>query len=539
MQPQPFYYLDNFQQALDFVGRRHADLLLPEEREFLTLFPTLPEPARALLVRMVMRVGKRFRASRLVYAEIGPASAAAAPLLALGWLRQDPALALDELFALLTRPELEARVPVRRQLTKGKWLEALRPEFPEPRPFSHWWGGADDELLELTVQPLCDRLRLLFFGNLRQQWSEFVLADLGIFRYEPVAFPDHSRPFQQRADIDLCLALHGLAERLAAGECPQALAAAVPGEPSSNEWIEARRGRLLFRLGRECERRQALESALALYRDSCHREARARHIRVLECLQRFDEAHALAESALASPRDEAERQQLERQLPRLRRRLGLPSPKAPKARAVDCSELQLPPPGTGTPVELAVVAHLQRDEAPVFYVENALINSLFGLHCWEAIFAPLPGAFFHPFQSGPADLHQSDFRERRAHLFAELLARLDGEDYAQCIRERFADRYGTAAPFVHWQAVDAELLAMALACIPAAHLRLIFSRLLEDIAGNRAGFPDLIQFWPGEGRYLMIEVKGPGDRLQDSQRRWLDYFASHAIPAQVCHVSWA
>lgn len=31
---------------------------------------------------------------------------------------------------------------------------------------------------------LCDRLRLMFFGNLHQDWSEFVLADLGIYTYE-------------------------------------------------------------------------------------------------------------------------------------------------------------------------------------------------------------------------------------------------------------------------------------------------------------------------------------------------------------------
>jgi hypothetical protein len=56
---------------------------------------------------------------------------------------------------------------------------------------------------------------------------------------------------------------------------------------------------------------------------------------------------------------------------------------------------------------------------------------------------------------------------------------------------------------------------------------------------NRAGFPDLIQFWPRERRYRMIEVKGPGDRLQDNQIRWLHYCSSHGMPVSVCHVRWA
>jgi hypothetical protein len=36
----------------------------------------------------------------------------------------------------------------------------------------------------------------------------------------------------------------------------------------------------------------------------------------------------------------------------------------------------------------------------------------------------------------------------------------------------------------------------------------------------------------------MIEVKGPGDRLQDHQIRWLQFFASKGIAASVCYLRW-
>jgi hypothetical protein len=61
--------------------------------------------------------------------------------------------------------------------------------------------------------------------------------------------------------------------------------------------------------------------------------------------------------------------------------------------------------------------------------------------------------------------------------------------------------------------------------------------MLRDMCGNCAGFPDLIQFWPDEQRYRMIEVKGPGDRLQDNQIRFLDFCAAHGLPAAVCFVT--
>ena len=60
--------------------------------------------------------------------------------------------------------------------------------------------------------------------------------------------------------------------------------------------------------------------------------------------------------------------------------------------------------------------------------------------------------------------------------------------------------------------------------------------ILRDVVDNRAGFPDLVQFWPDETRYRLVEVKGPGDRLQDNQRRFLEFCAAHGMPVFVCQV---
>ena len=75
----PFYYLDNFHQVLHWIGERYSDLLTDEEAGFLATFPTLPQASRALFVRMVMRKGELFRASKLSYPEIGCTESAAAP----------------------------------------------------------------------------------------------------------------------------------------------------------------------------------------------------------------------------------------------------------------------------------------------------------------------------------------------------------------------------------------------------------------------------------------------------------------------------
>jgi hypothetical protein len=58
----------------------------------------------------------------------------------------------------------------------------------------------------------------------------------------------------------------------------------------------------------------------------------------------------------------------------------------------------------------------------------------------------------------------------------------------------------------------------------------------SDLAGNTSGFPDLIQFDLEQQTYHLVEVKGPGDRVQDHQRAWLQYFVEKGIPASICQV---
>lgn len=535
----PFYYLENFEQVLTWIAARYSDLLDADELGFLQRFPALPRPSRALFVRMVMRKGELFRASKLVYAEIGNPLEAARPLAALGLIEADPQLSLDQLFELLQKPEigrLFQLAPHEKALRKAGQLDALRARHDGLHRYSAWDGA--DHVYRISVQPLCDRLRLIFFGNFYQDWTEFVLSDLGIYQYEKVDFPAEARGFRSRADVDTFVALHQCQERVLAGEAPAAVLPALPPAPADNAWLRSRRDKLLFQFGQLLEKQQDWPQAYQLYAASGYPGARARAIRVLEKDGHYGAAHALLETASQAPESEAERQQLLRVAPRLARKLGHARTRAPAPAPLERIDLTLAPPEQPDCVEFVVRAHLDAAEAPVYYVENALINSLFGLLCWDAVFHPLPGAFFHPFHRGPADLHSADFQQRRAAQFAACLGQLDSDAYRHTIRRQFAAKAGIQSPFLYWEALDEQLLELALACIPPAHLRAAFERILQDVKANRSGFPDLIQFWPAQRRYRMIEVKGPGDRLQDNQLRWIAYCAEHSMPVAVCYLQW-
>lgn len=555
----PFYYLANFQRALAWLDARCADLLDGTERRFAEHFAQAPREAQALLVRMLMRKGPLFRVSALQYDEIGCARRAAAPLASAGWVDDVPTITLDALAPLVTKAQLQtlaARLGLAAEPrgTRASVIDALRAAGPAPRAWHAWYPGSADAVLHLTVAPLCERLRLMFFGNLHQDWSEFVLADLGVVRYESVPFDDASRAFQHRDDIDAWLALRDCRDTLDAAlqtpaTVPSALGAALDTldrlapRTCANAWLQRRHDKLRYATGQCAERAREPALAWRAYVDCGHPEARYRRVRVLEQLGRRGDALALAQQIAAAPASDEEAQRVARTLGRLQRRRGTATAAdatgaAAHAASFETREVVLPAACATQRVEEAARAFLSRPDAPVFYVENTLINGLFGLLCWPALFAPVPGAFFHPFQRGPADLHAADFVARRAALFDACLAELNSGTYRETIARRYADKAGIQSPFVAWHVLTPELLTLALDCLPAEHLRLGFARLLHDLKANRSGLPDLVRFWPRERRYELIEVKGPGDRLQDNQQRWLAYCAAHGLPVSVLQVRW-
>jgi VRR-NUC domain/Fanconi anemia-associated nuclease SAP domain len=540
----PFYYLKNFELVLTTILSRYSDLLSEDELRFIAEFPHIPRNSRALLARMAMRSGDLFRSSNLNYAEIGDTRAAAAPLIEAGWLSGDIKLGIPELARLLTKSELIRclKVPCRYANWRKADLEVmLKAQFTEPRVFSDWYG-AGDLLYALNIGPVCERFRLMFFGNDRQSWTEFVMADLGIFRYEKVEQLVHSRPFQSRLHIEAFQQLQQCRKLLQEGMPLDELVSLVPEAIRDSEWLEERRQKLLFLVAREHERAGENAEALTMYLQSSARGARKRAIRLKSKARDWEDVRALCLLAKENPESAAELQFVRRVLPRVNRKLKLSGETIEASQKLEEFEIVLEGPPRAGAVEYHVRDHLARDlpdSTTVRYVENGLITALFGLLCWPAIFAPVRGAFFHAFHHAPMDLESSHFYSRRKREFDDCLYQLQSGRYSQVILKTFKRKRGMQSPFMRWHHLDEALLQVALQCFPAAHLRALFEWIIRDVRENRAGFPDLVQFYPEEQSYRMIEVKGPGDRVQDNQRRLLEYCTSHGMPVSVCWVRWA
>ncbi|MCB1841986.1 MAG: VRR-NUC domain-containing protein [Halioglobus sp.] len=542
----PHYYHDNFQRMLQVVQARYDDILHADERRTIACFRSLPCNARCLYVRLVSRSGPWFRESKLHYPEIDDIGGALDSLLENGMASAATTLDIDEAGKLFTRHELQQAfadlAASGGNLRKPELLQAIATQLTPPETLLERLACVDaGRIIAPLHTALVAQLQLLFFGNRRQDLTEFVLDELGVTRYWPYRLDTTQRLFPHREALDEYLACAELSDQHQAcvesrdsALLPELAARVLAGEPRGAAG-RARWQRLCNNLARDLERSGELVLAASLYQRSQRHPARERLARILERQGNWQAASDLCRSILSEPWCETEQEAARRILPRVERKLT----RAVRGRGRDrFPRLDLTLPAGPHSVERQVAEHLAADWEIVRYVENSLMNALFGLAFWEEIFAPVDGVFHHPYQAGPSDMYDVSFRQRRAELVSARMEVLRSSDMSAELTAAYHRYTHYQCRWVDWRRVDAELVAAAARCIPGAQLLAIFQRLLFDPRENRSGFPDLVALGNTEGAFCLIEVKGPGDTLQDSQKRWLRYFADHAIPAQVAWVTW-
>ncbi len=538
----PLYYLRNAESVVDWCLSHYADLLTAEELEQLACWIALPEQARALLVRMVMRKGDLFRGDKLSYDEIPLLIPSLQALVAAGLVNDSPKISAEQMASVLVKQEiwqwlfdLDKQAKLNKQLSKAALLAHLADlDDGLAKTPAMWWPEGVQSILRLQVDGLFERLRLLFFGNLHQQWSEFVITELGYQTYEQVPIVAELRAFQKREEIEYYCHLHELGRRLEQQESLISLLVDVPKDHQVL-WLQERLQHLLFGIGHYAERQGDIDAALQLYRRSGTNAAKVRELRVMEKHGELEQTYALARQYIEQTRQPATVMLLQRVAARCAKKLNRVY-QVNKLIDPVSDTLRLPRNKDG--VEQAVVMHYQGQGMQAYHLENDLFTGLFGLLFWQAIFAPVPGAFFNPYQLKPRDLYEEQFQKQRQTLIDAAFASLQSTDYQQRMLACWQAKQGVRNRFVNWTGLTPEVLQQALSCIPAKHLEKVFRQMLLDLKHHCSGMPDLVVFDQHNSTYELVEVKGPGDRLQEHQKLWLDFYQRNNIPAQVVYVEW-
>jgi len=549
------YYLHNFCELLQGVAKQYADYLPFDIVNFLSKFNALENDSQCLLVRLLARKGAYFRLSKLHYPELTSLSAAADGLCA-GQLANH------------SSPEQAAQWLS--LYTKAEWVSKInRGLLPEPDGGTAGWSRpqldayllqclpelsvqqaaelAEERILHIVTKPVFDWLKLLYFGNAHQDLSEFVLRDLALSRFEAYTLGDRTRLFRDWLQVTGHMQVYLADAALAALDPADSnnLRAVLESLPACNgdDWrLRRKLDRLRLAVARQLERNGEFAPALELYRQAITPPARERRARVLVQLGLPLQALALCREIAAQPINDDEADFAAGFGYRTARKQALAYwPKvSPYEPPTEHWTLPWQPGEWGARQPEWAVANALARSGDCHYVENHLFLAVFALVYWPVYFAPVAGAFSHPFQSQPHDLYDPEFLASRTEQLRPIDDALAGasEHLPQAeLLARFHAKRGTNHSLIYWPALSEELLLTALHCIPLADWRAIFRYLWGDLRERRRGLPDLIHF-PTAGGYELIEVKGPGDKLQVHQRRWLGFFSQQGIAHRVVNLAW-
>lgn len=537
------YYRDNFIELLNYVHQQYADLLDVKALSFYQRFHQCDEDSQKLLVRMMTRKGHLFRASKLQYQEIADTQSSARQLAQNNLITVAPELEINDVLPLFNKSQwlsILAELKVDCKGLKSLGRSALDERIVALAHGLPWLENLADELYQLLEPECFDVYKLLFFGNLEQDLTEFVLRDLGLYRFENYSIDKGARLFSTQQQISQYLDYYCLIADLnnvVAGtkEAILALHQALPTPLNDDLTLNRRVQRVNLTLARQLERLGENDDALAIYRCCELPPSRERQARILVKQEKIEQALKMCKTIADEPLGDEEAAFAVDFAARTAKKYKIDRPPVKKYQPVS-DTLVLNQSGQG--VEVDVSAYLNQN-GQCFYVENGLFCSVFALHYWQVIFAPVRGAFTNPFQIRPHDLYDPQFLAQRQDTFEQAqqqLAQLSANDVDYYI-DMWREKFGTASPFVYWDLLSEPLLKLAFERIAPDHWRAIFKRIWADVRANRSGFADLIYF-PADGGYELVEVKGPGDKLQKNQQRWMAYFAEHDIPHRVINVQW-
>ncbi|NRB74438.1 MAG: VRR-NUC domain-containing protein [Verrucomicrobiales bacterium] len=536
------YYLDHFEEMLDFILTRYQHALDPKHLAFAESFQNLSLDARCLYVRMVNRKGHVFVRDYLRYEEIHDTPAAVAELRDRDFILPVAATQYEDLLRIHTRDALAARIrqhdfPLTVEMPRSNAKKAELIQFTLTElPFEELCapGSIETHLAQGHTDELGYFL-FLYFGDLRSGLADFALRDLGVMKTQ--AFKQEFKPrFNSRV---VALAAYRyrklLAELTDPGEATveQCFTESPHWPRIDDPDIEILRGRALNRLGAWFERHEDFERALAVHQLSDQFPSTERTVRLLMSAGRAEEAAKLLGRLIEDPscdqellfaEDFYERKFEKKKVGRL------------TALLREAPVLPLDESGRNYP-EGAAIRKLQQGGAQAWHTENVIWGQLFGLIFWDLLFTDESAAVHTPFDRSPQDLHTGQFYHNHRETIDSRLEEFSNPGAViERIRQSFEEHDGSPNHFVIWSPDLLDLTCRLVRSAPKGALSHVLREMSEQWQARRNGFPDLMVIKDDQVRFA--EIKAEGDSLRRNQLAQLDRLKRAGFPVEVLRVEW-
>lgn len=566
------YYLQHFQELLQFVSEHYHPVLTADSKALLADFALLSEPAKRLLVRMLNRKGVVFADTELQYQEIGAVTPVLHELAQAGfvaplstsdlldfWLR----LPKDTLWQLLqlAQQQVPDALGIKKSQTKP---QLLRIAMALPLDWLAIITQLPQTYIALQRQDSFNYLYFLYFGRIETNLALFTLRDLGIRKAGQLKqqfSPRFTYLAQAQLAYQLAKAKPAIAElsKQLKNQPEQAAELLQPWLATVQQWqsdsvidevLLVTRSERCYQLGKLAEQYHLFELAISYYQLSNAFPASERLVRLY-----YQQDKALGPTA----KTDTGSSQLTKCQQYLQQLLDDPScdeewlfaedfyqrkfnAQGRSERRSQLTQLLHDAPIVGIDelytgkAEQGLIAYYQAQGYQAFHVENNLWLALFGLWFWPELFEHQHSALHNPFERLPHNLTSGRFYTQfQAELEAKLAA-LSAPDAATTLLAAISAHYGKANQLFYWHTDLAEQLLPLIRYSTSGALATILRAMAQNFSQRSSGYPDLLLI--KDQQLTFIEVKAPGDKIQRHQLARLLALQHAGFNARIEKLQW-
>jgi DNA polymerase III subunit epsilon len=525
-----FYYHDHFLEMLAFVRVTYGSILTDEHEAFMSRVLSLSKDAQCLLIRIINRRGAVFNRSLFKYAEILDLERAADDLLACGQarlLREDDYASFVACLpkdVLVRGAKAAHRRDVRVSWPKAKLVDYFLAQVPLEVAAEHC-GAARFIALD-DVRPL-EFLLYLYFGKTEADLKAFALRDLGIVRTNRAT--SFKARFTDPDEAKACFHYHRLLRRLELNSVSGygcAITDILEGPDCPSDYAADLRSRAACQVGQFFEKLGEKHLAEQLYRASSSPECHERLVRLLYSAGNRADAEDLLRRMIDDPASDDE---FSFATDFYARKFG-------GRRTGSCTELlragvtlTVDNVYRGNP-EAGVASVMRRKGYRVFFAENTLWHSLFGLLLWDELF-----------ESGllhwvPHCLKDRSFGRKFAAQIEEKLDAVRSGRALNLLLRPIAEKWGRPNGIFTWDRVDVDALRPLLSGTSGYVIAMILHSLCQNFGDMRDGFPDLML--EKDGAVSFMEIKADSDVIRRNQLTRLRQLGHAGIRAEIGRVDY-
>ena len=175
-----------------------------------------------------------------------------------------------------------------------------------------------------------------------------------------------------------------------------------------------------------------------------------------------------------------------------------------------------------------------------FHCEGSIVSTMFCILFWDIIFTDIDNVFYNEYQYCPLDFHTDAFFSKRKNLIEarlELLSAMTEQEFKEFADNAWNDHYNIGCSGLRWDLFkDLEQFKRCITCISLPKLALLLKEYCKEMRSRRGGLPDLSIWDYDTKRFIMVEVKGPGDTIRFNQKCWMKFLESAGIASELCNV---